>query len=291
MIPSVVNHVDLGGYELFMKTLRIVGSGMKGLEHFTQEVIEVLGRTNKILWLGTIIGMKELIEAREWIGEEISAYYRDGDLDSDNYERIKKKVFSELEEMKDVTLVVQGHPRFGVSIVQEVQEEADFLKIDLHIYPGISSFDTMINDLLLDPIEEGSCVVDANRLILYDYEMDTSLNYFIYHVCSIGNSNTDYTSPACRNAAYFLIEKLKKHYSEDHEIVLIASCQNRDSYKTNIKKSQLKGLAELLSNVSFDSSLFIAATLPKRNKINKEFYKYIKCGLMSGKNDNTSECS
>src|SRR3990167_6942591 len=92
----------------------------------------------------------------------------------------------------------------GMKGLQHLKQEASDLGIALHVLPGISSFDTMINDLCLDPIEEGSCIVDANRLILYDYDVDTCLNYFIYHVCSIGNSNTDYKSPVSRNAVDFL---------------------------------------------------------------------------------------
>jgi uncharacterized protein YabN with tetrapyrrole methylase and pyrophosphatase domain len=241
--------------------------------HFTHESIKHLSDAKKILWLGTIEGLKQLVLHNNWDGEDITSYYSNGALDSDNYKEIKNKVLTELDVVKDIALVVPGHPRLGVTIVQEFQQEANQKKLKLISLPGISSFDTMINDLGLDPIEEGSCLVDANRLVLYDYHMDPCLNYIIYHVCSIGNENTDYQTPTVRNAVFFLKEKLIKHFPIEHDIFLLtSSSSDADAVKI---KGEIKELDQLLENVSFASSLFIPALLPRATQINKKFYTFM----------------
>ena len=272
--PSVMVLTALIKVKKAMKKLRIIGSGMKGIHHLTQEAIKNMTETKKILWLGDMEGLAELIAQRNLEGEEITSLYENGALDFDNYSKIKNKVISELDQFNDVALVVLGHPRLGVSIVQEFQESANEGNFDLQVLPGISSFDTMINDLNIDPIEEGSCLVDANRLILYNYQMDPCLNYLIYHVCSIGNSNTDYKSPQINNAVTFLKNKLLAHFSPDHKITLVSSGSSVNM-TAKVFKNSIINLELLLKNVSFDSSLFIPAIIPKAKQINREFYNYI----------------
>ncbi len=253
-----------------MKTLRIIGSGMKGTLHLTQESLTHCQKANKILWLGAIVGLNTFLNENKWNHEDITLYYENGAIDRDNYDRIKNKIYDELKNYDDIALIVLGHPRLGVTIVQEFQADAS---IALQILPGISSFDTMINDLKMDPIEEGTCLVDANRLILYDYHMDPCLNYFIYHICSIGNARTDYESPAEKNATHFLQEKLLRHYPDTHELILLKS-ESHDE-----KSVQYRGktgeLQILLQHVTFDTSLFIPAMLPQYQKMNMKFYHYL----------------
>jgi hypothetical protein len=257
-----------------MKCLKIIGSGVRGASHLTMESWQQLATVQKILWVGTIEGFSELVFANKWHGEDITSYYQNGALDSDNYRDIKSKILSELNNFESVALVVLGHPRLGVSIVQEFQLEAKDFGFKLEVLPGISSFDTMFNDLGIDPIEEGSCLVDANRLILFNYQMDPCLNYFIYHVGSIGNSNTDYESPAVNNSVSFLIKKLMKHYSSNHDVFMLTSGTSNISTSARLKGT-VESLDILLKKVTFESSLFIPALLPQASQVNTEFYKLL----------------
>jgi uncharacterized protein YabN with tetrapyrrole methylase and pyrophosphatase domain len=266
-----------------MKSLKIIGSGVRGALHLTVESLQQLAKAQKILWVGTVEGFPELVLKKKWLGEDITSYYQNGALDSDNYGDIKSKVLNELNCFESVALVVLGHPRLGVSIVQEFQLAAKAYSIKLEVYPGISSFDTMFNDLGLDPIEEGSSLVDANRLILYDYFMDTCLNYFIYHVCSIGNSSTDYEFPARNNLVSFLKRKLLKHYPEDHETILLTSGTSVSTESIQ-QKGTIKDLDILLKEVTFKSSLYIPALLPVAERVNSEFYNLLIDQYQNSKN-------
>lgn len=257
-----------------MKTLRMIGSGIQGTDHFTQEAITHCQEAHKILLLGSIDGMHAFFLKNKLTYEDISTLYENGVLDSDNYYKIKLKVFAELNEFHDIALIVLGHPRLGVTIVQEFQKETSLQQFKMYVLPGISSFDTMINDLAIDPLEEGTALLDANRLILYDYHMDPCLNYFIYHVSSIGNSRTDYEFPDTNNATDFLQHKLLMHFPKDHKIFLVSS-SGKGSEKSILQEGTIDNLTLLLKKVTFDSSLFIPATLPKANRINQPFYNHL----------------
>lgn len=257
-----------------MHTLRIIGAGIKGIDHFTYEAIAHCKNTKQILLLGTIDGINRFFLENNLFFEDISAYYENGALDSDNYRKIKAKVLDELKTHHDVVLIVLGHPRLGVTIVQEFQQEKLRHNFQLHVMPGISSFDTMINDLAMDPLEEGTAILDANRLILYDYHMDPCLNYFIYHVCSVGNSYTDYEAPEANNATQFLKQKLLKHFPYGHKVFLVTSTGTNNDTST-ILQGTLHQIEQLFKNVTFASSLFIPAILPKKSQINQEFYQHM----------------
>ena len=258
-----------------MKKLRVVGSGVKGAHHLTDEAKLNLDASKKVLYLGSIEGFDELAKSRNWHAEDISSLYVNGSLDQSNYENILNKVTSDLESYEDVCLVLLGHPRLGVTIVQELQARNENSLFQLNVLPGISSFDTIINDIGYDPLEEGTSILDANRLVLFDYHMDPCINYIIYHVCSIGNAKTDYSNPYERNSVSFLKQKLLKHFQANHDVKLISSDSTLHG-SARIYSGNIGDLELLLSKVTFDSSLFIPAVLPTASQINKEFYKHLR---------------
>lgn len=257
-----------------MPTLKIIGSGMLGVSQLTLEATDAIRNASQVYWIGQISGLIGLIGNHNISGEDISKLYVDGAEDKENYRAIREHVLVGLSKHNNIALVVPGHPRLGVTIVQEFEKLAKDSQIDLTVYPGISSFDAMINDIGLDPLEEGTCIVDANRLILFNYTMDTVLNYYIYHVCSIGNTKTDYLAPQTRNRVSFLKEKLLQHYSEDHNAVLLSAVTQVGEQPDKILGT-VGDLDSLFQKVSFKHSLFIPQITPDRSRINWEFLKLI----------------
>lgn len=255
-----------------MNTLRIIGAGIAGVLHFTKQALNEINACKKVLWLGTVEGMNTLAEKHHWLGEEITHLYVDGAVDNDNYFRICQKIAEEIKNHGDITLVVLGHPRFGVTIIQEIQDVLGD-EVSIKILPGISSFDTMINDLALDPLEEGTCLLDVNRLLMYDYVMDPCINYFIYHVCSIGTEKTHYSDPTRDNAIPFLKKKLLAHFVPKHKAILISSSGKGPEHSTIIQ-GEIGQIETILEHVTFSSTLFIPGKLPSAEQINNSFYQH-----------------
>jgi precorrin-4 methylase len=253
-----------------MPTLHIVGSGIQGVAQLTQEAAAAIRKCKRVVWVGAIAGLPELLARYEIPGEDLSALYVNGAVDQENYTRIRERALELLRVDKVVAFVIAGHPRLGVTVVQQFQMLADVAGIEIVTYPGISSFDTMINDLGLDPLEEGTCVLDANRLLLYNYQMEPVLNYFIYHVCSIGNAKTDYLEPLANNKTQFLQAKLLQHYTADHPAVLISS-SSVSGQPAHRVDGKVGDIVMLLGSVTFEHTLFIPQRLPTRDSVNWDF--------------------
>lgn len=255
-----------------MYNITVIGSGILGLKQITPEGVAAIKKSEECFWIGKIDGIQDLILSENIKAENLSGLYINGENDTDNYERIITRLYKAMKIRKNIALIVPGHPRVGVTIVQKLSDEKS---IKLVCYPGISSFDTMINDLSIDPLEEGTCILDANRLILYDYFMESSINYFIYHVCSVGNVKTDFLDPTENNRVNFLIDKLSKHYPPDHKLYLLSSSTSI-SEKANKIEGKTGSLKKLLEKVTYNHTLFIPSILPKKEDVNFEFLKCIQ---------------
>src|SRR5262249_42271153 len=123
--------------------------------------------------------------------ESLGPLYQDGAHDEDNYSRVIAKIEQEAGRFSRVAVLLPGHPRIGVTIVQRLSHRPDVKTL-----PGISSFATMLNDLAVDPLERGSVILDVNRLLLYDLKIVPELDHYLYHVCSIGSSATNFSDPS-----------------------------------------------------------------------------------------------
>ncbi|CAB5680482.1 Tetrapyrrole (Corrin/Porphyrin) Methylases [Serratia marcescens] len=257
-----------------MGTISVIGSGMLGVNQITTEGFSVIESVNRVFWIGDIAGLNEYLSHHEIHHEDLSYLYEDGGVDVDNYTRIIQYISEVLTECEHVCLIVPGHPRVGVTIVQLLQKLSQDGVFTLRCYPGISSFDAMINDIGIDPLEEGVSILDANRLIIYDYAMDPCINYFIYHVCSIGNSNTDYSSPQASNKVIYLKSKLLKHYPANTPIFLLSASTQKGQSADRLQ-GEICNIDTLLSKVTYKHTLYIPSSLPTKDRVNFEFLKEI----------------
>lgn len=255
-----------------MRTISVIGSGMLGINHITTEGLSIIKSVNQVFWIGDIAGLNEYLSHHEIHHKDLSYLYEDGGVDIDNYTRIIQYISEALTECEHVGLIVPGHPRVGVTIVQLLQKLSQDGAFTFHCYPGVSSFDAMINDIGIDPLEEGVSILDANRLIIYDYSMDPCVNYFIYHVCSIGNANTDYSSPQTSNKVFYLKSKLLKHYPANTPIFLLSTSTQKGQDADKLK-GELSNIEELLSKVTYRHTLYIPGSLPSKDRVNFDFLK------------------
>jgi len=129
--------------------IRIVGLGIRGPKQLTLEAVAHLQSTAQVfffrtpeldeVWLTKRLGVAQ--------AEDIRPLYRDGDRDVSNYRRIVRRVTAGAEEYSDVALLMPGHPRVGVSLVEPIQTWASARGVRVRVVDGTSSFDAMITDL------------------------------------------------------------------------------------------------------------------------------------------------
>ncbi len=258
--------------------ISIIGAGIKGLEQITIEALQKIITSEKVLTFCTIppeFAFQHKIDLSkvEYIGD----LYHDQAIDEDNYMRIVSKIKLESQNNSNVAVIVAGHPRIGVTFVQWMDRESN--KYEFRTIPGVSSFDTMLNDLKRDPIERGTQILEANRILLFKQDINPTLDTYIYHVCSIGNRRTDYVDPVSHNQAVLLRNHLLKHFHPQHDVILIESA-NGSNQETSKHNGTVESLVDLLSSVTYSSTLFIPAAVPKT--YDRNFLEFLKSDSRNG---------
>ena len=254
-----------------MNKLRMVGTGLVGIEHLTFSALSHLKASKHVLLFFAPEGWKEVIQSIGKSFEEIDDLYRDGAQDLDNYDRIEAHVYESLALHHDVALCIPGHPRVGVTITGRFDASKSVRAFELAVVPAISSFDTMINDLELDPLRRGASVVDANLLILFDYNLEPAMDHFIYHVCSIGTSKTHISDATKESSIEFLKEKLLRHYATDHIVKLVRSRHHKSMAGAETIDMAIGSLEQLLPHITFSSTLYVPAASLRRERLNTDF--------------------
>ena len=255
-----------------MKYINVVGYGVNAVKHLTLEAIMVLERSEVVLTLST---NEEINVLRKYCLKivNITSLYKDGDKDANNYSRIYQNTISYLKSHNNITLLIPGHPRLGVTLTQIFEIQAEKCDYSVNVIPGISSFDTMLNDIKIDPLERGTIIIDVNRLLLFEYPINTALDHFFYHICSIGNSRTEFSSPNINNRVSLFKGYLLKFYLPTKEITMIQS-QSLHSKDTKLTESKLEDIDVLLQEVNFSCSLFIQGEI-KNIPVNNVFYGFL----------------
>ncbi|NDL00807.1 hypothetical protein [Photorhabdus bodei] len=263
-----------------MKRIRVVGTGIKGIKHLTLDAIDNFFASKKTL---LFFPQKELVayfKEHNLHSEDITNLYVNGNQDMSNYTVIVTRIFDEVAVYDDIAFCLPGHPRFGVTLIKLLKERAHSVDTELTISLGLSSFDTMLDDTELDPLEHGTSIVDANLLILLDYNIEPSLNYFLYHICSVGTTRTFIKDPTQQNAIHYLKAKLLKHYPKEHIVRMVSSAEyGRD--QAIIKEVTMENLETLLPDITFSSTLFIPYIKPEAKRLNRDFLAYLQASIMA----------
>ncbi|MDO8528153.1 MAG: SAM-dependent methyltransferase [Deltaproteobacteria bacterium] len=253
-----------------MTTLRIIGLGINNITHLTIEGVEQLKRAKKVLYLATDPkGVEKLLKQYGVVSaESLQKLYRNLEQDETNYHNLEAKILKECCKSDDVALLLPGHPQIGVTLVQRLRAKERERNFKIIIIPGISSFDCMLNDLNRDPLEYGAAIIDANRLLLFEYQMEAAIDYYIYHVCSIGTSQISMQNAALGNRIDLLNKYLLKFYDAKHPVTLISSSTS-SGVSSEVFTGSIGKLDELLPHIHFGTTLFIPGV--RRKYLNKDY--------------------
>ncbi|MFM6928820.1 MAG: SAM-dependent methyltransferase [Bdellovibrio sp.] len=257
-----------------MKRITVVGRGMDPAKHLTLDAIRALRQAD------VVIGIEPEIEAwatlKQDFGvpdiQDVGYLYKNGAKDEDNYANFIKHILSVSETYQNTVLVVAGHPRLGVTFAQMLSQEKN-LDCEIRFIEGLSSFDVMLNDLAMDPLERGTAIWDVNRALLFEYKMEPSTNYFLYHVCSVGNSSTNFQDASEGNQLVALQNYLLKFYSPEKSIYL-CKASNGEKHSAEYTAVLIKDLVQNGSLIDFGTTLLVPAENPTH--INREFLNTLR---------------
>jgi uncharacterized protein YabN with tetrapyrrole methylase and pyrophosphatase domain len=254
------------------KSIDIVGIGIRGVDNLSLGGLRALQKADLTLSL-----VPELDEELRSLGvtsiRSISDEYHDGAIDEDNYARLLGTVRDAMTEVGNLALAIPGDPRLGVSLSNRVYRIAEEAGCEIHSHEGISSFAALTHTLRVDPLERGSVIVDANRLLLFEYKLDPALDVYLYHVCSVGVQRTHMSDPSRDNSLKLLGEHLGQFYPMDQPVYLISAGGSSDRWSDQITEAELCRITDLLPVLTFASTLYIPGNLPKR--VSREFLELL----------------
>lgn len=244
-------------------TVWVIGSGIRGALQLTLEAIDRLRTVEEVLffpsgdldgdWLDRVAGVRGAVD--------LSADYRPGAIDTDNYARIVARVADAARSGGTVALLMPGHPRVGVTLTDLLEARTD---LSVRTIEGVSSFDTMLNDLRRDPLRHATLVIDANRLLYYRYRIDPRVDCYVYHVCSVGTRRAHQHAPWTENRLELLRDYLTEVYAAEHPAILVQSGASSGA-EPLLRHGVVGELDRLKPHLTFGTTLFLpGAALPAR---------------------------
>lgn len=254
--------------------LYLVGIGTKGLDQITLEGLKILKQSEKILSFQ--------VRAHEMVGfaaaqdlvdpEFIDDLYIDGAIDNDNYARILNRIHEVGQDFETVAVLVQGHPLLGVTISQRLKAAYG---TQVRAIAAPSSLDNLFIERWRDPLDRGSLMIDANRMLLFGQNLNPEIDTYIYHVCSVGNSATNFLEPWRGNRLEILRDHLLRFWPADHVIEFLHSPDTEDnSGPLRVLSTTVGELATAVRDVHFGMTLLVPGRRPA--SVDREFLKLLR---------------
>lgn len=242
-----------------MKKLQIIGVGTRRFSQMTLEALEALKQSDCVCFIEV---SKEQI--RQYLDSDIKLVDLHNDYHSDrrdieNYKSMIKSIIKEVALHNTTSVVVAGHPRLGVFITSALEQWCQNKEIDFNCFEGISSFDVMSNMNQTDILENGTALVDINRALLFDYQLNTQVDHYFYHVCSVANPITAFDNAGSSNNLSLLVAYLKQNYPGNHDIYLLKASVSADLSQNQKVRLQINEIQAFAEFIDFSTTLFVPA--------------------------------
>ncbi|HAU0151392.1 TPA: hypothetical protein JBF02_15920, partial [Legionella pneumophila] len=201
---------------------------------------------------------------KRWIDENskkaisLDAIYFSFQERKEAYQAICQEVINIVTKNQNTCFIIYGHPLIlsnsAEQLIKEIKEES--LDLEIEILPGISSIDTLLCDLCIDPGNGGLQAFEATEFINTNHKINTNSHLILWQIGVVGvksiiQNDKDLVDSIERKIAIFQLQrKLLDWYNETHPIVLyVASiypqvpCEKFDICLSNLDKVNIPRLA------------------------------------------------
>ena len=203
--------------------LYIVGLGIVSVRQVTREAESAMRRSNEILYVSDAIGIHGYLqELCEKVTEVYVSILREGEERLSKYNRIAAMVIEAALDHPPVSFAVSGHPLVFVYPSQQILAVADDLGLRVKVLPGISSFDSMIVDLQLDPGTRGVQMFETTALLLQQRPLYPDVPCFLWQIGSV-ETRLFTRAPSLPGRFVRLQNHLLKYYPADHKVKIVYS--------------------------------------------------------------------
>lgn len=235
----------------------IVGIGIVGTHQLTREAEEVIRRSKLTFVINSGYGVAEYLETLSPKVTQLGTLYEPGRNWLPTYRRMAAEVVSAAVADSPVCLATYGHPWVYCYPTTLITRAAPRLGLHVEVFPGISSFDTLIVDLGTDIAFNGVQMYEATDLLLRRRPIQNDVTCIIWQPTIFGDP-TYPTEPYTAEQFKPLQEYLLRFYPASHEATLVMT-KTFPLTRSVLQRLRLRDLAAELERAPQVGTLYIPA--------------------------------
>jgi uncharacterized protein YabN with tetrapyrrole methylase and pyrophosphatase domain len=233
----------------------IVGTGIVGTHQLTREAEEVIRRCKRTFVIDSGYGIPEYLATLCPQVTELGTLYEPGRDRLPTYRRMAAEVVSAAVADAPVCLATYGHPWVYCYPTTLITQAAPLLGLHVEVFPGISSFDTLLVDLGIDIAHNGIQMYEATDLLLRRRPLQVDAATVVWQPTVVGDPTY---RPEPHAAAQFtpLQDYLLGFYPPDHEATIVTT-KTFPLARSVVQRLQLRDLAVELERAPQVATLYI----------------------------------
>lgn len=235
--------------------IAVVGLGISGIHHITREVEETIRRCTQTFVTDMAIGVVEYLRTLSPNVTDLSNRYELGDHRIPIYRRMATEVVAAGIEDPPVCFATYGHPKMFCYPTTLIQRAARVLDIEVTVLSGISSVDTLLSDLGVDPGFDGLQLYEATDLVIRRRPLQNDVPAVIVQAPIVLDAYNRPGGPDIENLE-ILQRYLLDFYPAGHTVLNVLS-KTHPLLEPLIQQIPLRRLAETLSKGSNVGTLFV----------------------------------
>jgi uncharacterized protein YabN with tetrapyrrole methylase and pyrophosphatase domain len=232
-----------------------VGLGISGIHQVTREAEETIRRCTQTFVTDMAIGVVDHLKTLSTRVTDLSRGYELGDHRIEIYRRMATEVVTAAMEDPPVCFATYGHPKMFCYPTTLIQRAARVLDLEVTVLPGVSSLDTLLADLGVDPGFDGLQLYEATDLVIRRRPLQSDVPAVIVQAPIVLDAYNRPGGPDIKNLE--LLERyLLDFYPPGHTVLNVLS-KTHPLLEPLIQQIPLRRLAEALAKGSNVGTLFI----------------------------------
>lgn len=211
---------DAGGaaVEPHADRLVVVGCGIQLGRHMSPRCESEIRLADVVMCLVDPFALAMIRELRP-DAVNLGEHYADGKDRRESYREIDAAIMAQVRAGKRVCAVFYGHPGVFADVPHRVVQRARAEGFSARMEPGISTEACLYADLGIDPGRHGVQSLEATQFLLQDRVLDPAGLVLLWQVALAGDL-TCTRRQADRAQLQRLVDKLRRWYPADHEVIL-----------------------------------------------------------------------
>ncbi|HXT70750.1 MAG TPA: SAM-dependent methyltransferase [Vicinamibacterales bacterium] len=202
--------------------IAVVGLGINAVHQTSREVEETIRRCRQTFVIDVSLGVVDYLKTLCPSVTDLMPKYSTETHRRLIYRRMASEVVAAATQNAPVCFATYGHPKTYCHPTTLIQRTARVLGLKVEVLAGISSLDTLLIDLDIDPGVDGLQVYDATDVVVRRRPLQTDVSCVIMQAPIVLEAYNRRGAPAIDNLR-LLQNYLAEFYPLTHDVVLVIS--------------------------------------------------------------------